>query len=281
MIAQIESVREMIELMDRYHQANQTIGFVPTMGALHEGHLSLVRQSLKECHTTVVSIFVNPTQFGPNEDLEKYPRTLEEDRKKLEELHVDILFLPQEKDIYPPGYDTYVIQENLTRGLCGAHRPGHFRGVLTIVLKLFHIVRPHIAYFGQKDFQQSVVIRRMVRDFHLPVKIRVMPTVREPDGLAMSSRNKYLSPEDRKKALCLYESLCLAKKMVQEGERNAQKIKERVLQKLSQVDGAKVDYVEIVEPHNLRPVEEVRKGAVMALAVWIGQARLIDNDLLL
>ncbi|RME85524.1 MAG: pantoate--beta-alanine ligase [Planctomycetota bacterium] len=280
-MAQIESVREMIELMDRYHQANQTIGFVPTMGALHEGHLSLVRQSLKECHTTVVSIFVNPTQFGPNEDLEKYPRTLEEDRKKLEELHVDILFLPQEKDIYPPGYDTYVIQENLTRGLCGAHRPGHFRGVLTIVLKLFHIVRPHIAYFGQKDFQQSVVIRRMVRDFHLPVKIRVMPTVREPDGLAMSSRNKYLSPEDRKKALCLYESLCLAKKMVQEGERNAQKIKERVLQKLSQVDGAKVDYVEIVEPHNLRPVEEVRKGAVMALAVWIGQARLIDNDLLL
>lgn len=281
MLASIQSVKEMIDHINRHKKSGQTIGFVPTMGALHQGHLSLVEASLDECHSTVVSIFVNPTQFGPGEDLENYPRTLEEDQEKLKALKVDILFLPTPKDIYPRGYDTYIVQEKLPKGLCGASRPGHFRGVLTVVLKLFNIVRPHRAYFGQKDFQQCTVIRRMVRDLHLGVKIRVLPTVREEDGLAMSSRNQYLAPEERQKALCLYLSLKLAKRMVEEGERRAETIKEAVQKHIEAVEGARIDYVEIVQPHTLEPVQEVHKGHVMALAVYLGKARLIDNEVLL
>ena len=277
MLVVVQKVKEMQDLIRRYKRANQSIGFVPTMGALHEGHLSLVRASLEENHVTVVSIFVNPTQFGPGEDYERYPRMLDEDKKKLEELGVDILFAPSVEEMYPKGYDTYVVQENLTKGLCGASRPLHFRGVLTVVLKLFHIVQPDVAYFGQKDFQQSVVIRRMVRDFHLPIRIRVMPIVREPSGLAMSSRNAYLSEEEKEKALCLYRGLMHAKRRFQEGEKRASVLKQEVREFIQAVEGAKIDYVEIVRARDLAPVEEVKKGDVMALAVWIGSARLIDN----
>ena len=280
MLAKVESVRQMQELIARYRQANQTIGFVPTMGALHKGHLSLVRASLEECHTTVVSIFVNPTQFGPNEDYQRYPRTPHEDERKLQDLGVDILFSPTVEQMYPSGYDTYIIQEKLPNRLCGAFRPGHFRGVLTVVLKLLNIVQPHKAYFGHKDFQQSVVIRQMVRDLHLPVEIRVMPTVREPDGLAMSSRNQYLSSEERQRALCLYKGLVQAKEMVRRGIVCAKEVKKTVQKLIESTEGVRLEYVEIVEPNHLEPVETIKRGHVMALAAWVGKARLIDNMVL-
>jgi len=254
-----------------------SVGFVPTMGALHEGHVSLVRASVAECNRTVVSIYVNPTQFPQGEDLGKYPRRLEKDCELLEKAGADLVFAPNDQVMYPEGFCTYVVQEKLTERLCGAFRPGHFRGVLTVVLKLLNIVPADRAYFGRKDFQQTVVIRRMVTDLNLPVEILVQPTVREKDGLAMSSRNEYLTPEQRKQAVCLYEALSAARRLYRGGERSAAPLIKEMEHVIARSPGARPQYVEIVSPDSLAPVEEATDDSVAALAVFVGSVRLIDN----
>ena len=257
------------------------VGLVPTMGALHEGHLSLVRAARAQCHTVVVSIFVNPLQFGPSEDLAKYPRTFERDCELLEREQVDIVFAPLVDDMYPKNTVTYVSVEGMSEKLCGRSRPGHFRGVTTVVAKLFHIVEPELAFFGQKDAAQCAIIRRMVRDLNFPVEIVVGPIVREPDGLAMSSRNAYLSPQERQSALVLYRALAEVKRRFDQGERNADKLVEVGRRVLAQEPGARADYLEIVAPDTLDPIEEIRSETLVAVAAFVGGTRLIDNILLL
>lgn len=253
------------------------VGFVPTMGYLHEGHLSLVRQARADCDHVVVSVFVNPTQFGPGEDFERYPRDTERDLGLLRETGTDIVFLPAVEEIYPPGFHTYIEVGGVTERLEGAARPGHFRGVATVVLKLFNIVRPHRAYFGQKDAQQLIVIRKMVNDLDLPVEIVPMPTVRELDGLALSSRNVYLSPSERQAALVLYHSLCLARDLFEQGERNAERIREQMRTIIETEPLARTDYVSIADAETLAELDSIDRPALVSLAVWIGGARLIDN----
>ncbi len=274
----VRSVKEMQAISRSYFRTGKEVGFVPTMGYLHEGHLSLVRKAKEENAIVVVSIFVNPTQFGPNEDYERYPRDEERDKKLLEKEEVDYLFIPSVSEMYPENFSTYVEVLELTEGLCGAKRPGHFRGVATVVTKLLNIVQPTRAYFGEKDYQQLQVIKRLVRDLNIPVEIVGCPIVREKDGLAMSSRNTYLSPEERKSALSLYRGLKLAEELFEKGERNPEVIKEKVKEFiLSHPHVKKVDYIEIVDPENLKPVKEVKEGDVIALAVFVGNTRLIDN----
>ncbi len=273
----VETVARMINLSRLWREEEKTIGFVPTMGYLHEGHLSLVRQARKENDVVVVSIFVNPTQFGPGEDFERYPRDLERDMSLLEPIGVEAVFVPSVEDMYPPGYRTYVEVEDITTRLCGASRPGHFRGVTTVCCKLFNIVMPHRAYFGKKDFQQYVVLRTMVADLNMDLEIVPMPIVREPDGLAMSSRNAYLSGQERQAALCLYRSLKKAQELFAQGEKNARVIREEVKKVIEAEPLATVDYVEVVDPDTFLPVEEAREGTLVALAVKVGPARLIDN----
>ena len=258
----------------------KTIGFVPTMGYLHEGHLSLVRESRKSADVTVVSIFVNPLQFGPQEDFRRYPRDPERDAALLEKEGVDILFLPENREMYPEGYRTSVEVAGLQEKLCGRSRPGHFRGVATVVLKLFNIVRPDYAFFGQKDAQQVVILQKMVQDLNADMEIRAMPIIREPDGLAMSSRNAYLSAEERRAALVLSSSLGEARRMFENGERAAGPIRERVSSAIAAESLARIDYVEIVDPSSLEPVERIDGEALVALAVYIGKTRLIDNEIL-
>ncbi|MCD6416874.1 MAG: pantoate--beta-alanine ligase [Planctomycetes bacterium] len=254
-----------------------SVGFAPTMGALHEGHLSLVRASAEECDRTAVSIYVNPTQFAPNEDLQSYPRQLEADCRLAERAGADLVFHPSDELMYPEGFSTYVIQEGLTQTLEGASRPTHFRGVLTIVCKLLHCVPADRAYFGHKDFQQSVIVRRMARDLNMPIEIRVLPTVREKDGLAMSSRNKYLSPEERRQALCLYEALRKADSLYRGGQTDAETLRRAMAAALGAAPLAEPDYVEIVDKETLAPVQVVSARAVAVLAVRFGETRLIDN----
>ena len=254
-----------------------TVGFVPTMGALHEGHLSLVRASVEECDRTVVSIYVNPTQFGEGEDLDEYPRRLGEDCGVLEDLGADFVFAPADERMYPEGYATYVVQEGLTEKLCGAFRPGHFRGVLTIVSKLFNVVPADRAYFGRKDFQQSVVIRRMVRDLNFPIHIRIMPTVREDDGLAMSSRNEYLTESEREQATCLYRALRKARGLYEDGETEVGVLLDEMERIINHEPDTEPEYVEIVDCETLEPVERASDRAIAVLAVHLGEARLIDN----
>ncbi len=273
----VESVSRMMDLSRHWRQEGKTIGFVPTMGYLHEGHLSLVRQARRENDVVVVSIFVNPTQFGPGEDFERYPRDLKRDMGLLEPIGVETVFVPSVEDMYPPGYRTYVEVEDITTRLCGASRPGHFRGVTTVCCKLFNIVRPHRAYFGKKDFQQYVVLRTMVADLNMDLEIVPMPIVREPGGLAMSSRNTYLNQEERKAALCLSRSLKRAQELFAQGERRARVIREEVEKMIRAEPLANIDYVEVVDPDTFLPVEEVEKGTLVALAVKVGPARLIDN----
>jgi pantoate--beta-alanine ligase len=262
------------------HGEAKRLGFVPTMGALHEGHLSLMRAAKAQCHLVAASIFVNPLQFGPSEDLAKYPRSFERDRELLENETVDILFAPTPEEMYPAGAVTYVTVEGLSDKLCGKSRPGHFRGVTTVVAKLFHIVEPDLAFFGQKDAAQATIIRRMVRDLNLPVEIVVCPIVREPDGLAMSSRNAYLSPQERKSALILHRSLTAVKNRFDQGERNATKLIEVGKQVLAQEPTVRLDYFEIVDPNTLDPMQHVTGGALVAVAAFVGNTRLIDNILL-
>lgn len=273
----VEKVKDMKELSKKYLKENKTIGFVPTMGFLHEGHLSLVRRAREENDIVVVSIFVNPTQFGPNEDYESYPRDFERDVKLLKELNVDVVFHPPVEEMYPKDFSTYVEETKLSRYLCGKSRPGHFRGVCTIVTKLFNIVRPTRAYFGQKDAQQFRVIKRMVRDLNMDVELVECPIVREHDGLAMSSRNIYLSDDERVQALALYNSLKLAENLIKSGERDAGVVKSAMKEFLSRYDKVKIDYVEIVDEETLEPVKHIEGKVIVAIACWVGKARLIDN----
>jgi pantoate--beta-alanine ligase len=274
-----ESIEEMRKARVLISQ-DRRVGFVPTMGALHEGHLSLVRAARKQCHTVVVSIFVNPLQFGPREDLAKYPRTFNRDRELLEREQVDIVFAPSVDDMYPKGALTYVTVEGMSEKLCGRSRPGHFRGVTTVVAKLFHIVEPELAFFGQKDAAQCAIIRRMVRDLNLPVQIVVEPIVREADGLAMSSRNAYLSPQDRKSARVLYHALGEVRKGFDQGERNADALVRAGKRALATEPAARLDYLEIVDPDTLDPISDIRSEALVAVAALVGETRLIDNILL-
>jgi pantoate--beta-alanine ligase len=250
------------------------------MGYLHEGHLSLVRRARDECDHIVVSIFVNPTQFGPKEDLTKYPRDTDRDLSLLEPLGVDLVWMPMEEVMYPPGYQTWVEVESITRPLEGAMRPGHFRGVATVVAKLFNAVQPHKAYFGQKDAQQAAVIRQMTRDLSYPLEIVVCPIVREPDGLAMSSRNVYLDPEQRKAATVLSRSLRAAQELYENGERDAEKIRGKVKEVLESEPLADVQYVSCADYDTLEELDSVKRKALLSMAVFIGKTRLIDNLIL-
>ena len=260
--------------------AGKRLGFVPTMGALHEGHLSLVRAARASCDAVAASIFVNPTQFGPNEDLAKYPRSFERDRELLEREGVEVLFAPSVEEMYPAGAVTWVTVEGLSGKLDGRSRPGHFRGVTTVVAKLFHVIEPDAAFFGQKDAAQVAIIRRMVRDLNLPVEIVVCPIVREPDGLAMSSRNAYLDPEQRKRALLLHGSLLHVQRLVDAGEREAAKLVVAGREAFAAEGSVRLDYFELVDPDTLDPVEDVSGGALAAVAAFVGSTRLIDNILL-
>ena len=265
---------------DRARASGHSIGLVPTMGALHEGHLSLVRRARTENDRVIVSLFVNPTQFGPNEDFDRYPRDLHSDLDACRTVGVDALFVPSVREMYAPDACTVVEQKVLTEVLCGAFRPGHFRGVLTVVAKLFNIVGPCRAYFGQKDYQQYIVIRRMARDLNLPADVHLCPTIREPDGLAMSSRNRYLSADERRDALCLFQALSLARQQYEQGERSASELVAAMRGHIEKVRSAHIDYVAVVHPDTLQPLSTIEDRALAALAVRIGSTRLIDNILL-
>jgi len=273
----VRRVLEMKAIARQWKKDGKKVGFVPTMGYLHEGHLSLVRESKRRADVTVVSIFVNPAQFGPNEDFKKYPRDLEKDSAYLKKGGVDFLFCPAAAEIYPPGYRTYVEVRGLQDRLCGKSRPGHFQGVATVVLKLFDIVGPDYAFFGAKDAQQVLIIGKMAADLDLGVEVVTCPLVREPDGLALSSRNAYLSPEERKAALVLSISLRWAERAISAGERDAAKVISGIRAAIEAEPLARVDYVETVDPVNLEPIAEIRGDVLIALAVFIGSTRLIDN----
>lgn len=273
----IRSKSEMCRTSKKARLAGQRIGFVPTMGALHQGHLSLIRQARRENDFVVVSIFVNPTQFGPKDDFKKYPRNLKRDVQMCKKEGVNIIFYPDTKEMYPQGYKTFVTVEDLSNVMCGKFRPGHFKGVTTVVTKLFNIVQPDIAYFGQKDAQQAIIIKRLVCDLNIPVKIKVMPTVREIDGLAMSSRNQYLNEKERKDALVLSRSLNLAKNLIKGGAKDVDEIVGKMRSLINKKNTAKIDYITIVDPGGLKPVKKVSGNCLIALAVWIGKTRLIDN----
>ncbi len=274
----VRRIGEMQDISEEFIRQGKTIGFVPTMGYLHEGHLSLFRIARKKADILVVSIFVNPIQFGPNEDYQIYPRDPEGDLRKCEQEGVDVVFMPDVEEMYPPDFSTYVEVKNLDEELCGKYRPGHFRGVTTVVTKLFNAVRPHLAVFGLKDAQQYFIIRRMVRDLNMPIDIIPGPIVREPDGLAMSSRNVYLSPEERKQAPALYQALQLAKKMIEEGERDPEKVIDAVRKYIQEhAPLGRIQYIQIVDTYHLRPVDEIKGEVMVALAVFFGKTRLIDN----
>jgi pantoate--beta-alanine ligase len=275
-----KTIEEMRSASSATRREGKRFGFVPTMGALHEGHLSLVRAAKAKSDVVAVSIFVNPLQFGPTEDLAKYPRSFERDREFLEKEAVDILFAPQTEEMYPKGAVTYVTVEGLSEKLCGSSRPGHFRGVTTVVAKLFHIIEPDLAFFGQKDAAQATIIRRMVRDLNLPVEIVVCPIVREADGLAMSSRNAYLSSQERKTALVLNRSLTETKNRFDQGERNAIALIAVGKQIVAQEPAARLDYFEILDPGTLDPIQALTSPALVAVAAFVGNTRLIDNILL-
>lgn len=274
----IKTIQEMNDISKQYVQEGKTIGYVPTMGYLHAGHMSLIRAARKENDIVMISIFVNPTQFGPDEDLESYPRDLERDVALCEREGADYIFHPTPEEMYPNGYTTYVeTYGTITKKLCGASREGHFQGVTTVLTKLFNIVKPSRAYFGQKDAQQVAVVEKMVRELNFDLEIVPCPIVREADGLAMSSRNAYLTDEQRQDALVLSQSLELAKEMIASGHRSASAIKKAMTDKIKTVDYAEIDYIEIVDAKELEDVEKLQGDTLIALAVKIGKPRLIDN----
>lgn len=276
----IHDVKEMQQAMLHFKQQGKRISFVPTMGFLHEGHASLMREGRRLGDLLVLSIFVNPTQFGINEDLDKYPRNLQGDCLLAEECGVDFVFSPAVSGMYPPGFQTTVALGPLTQPLCGASRPGHFNGVAVVVTKLFGIVQPDIALFGKKDFQQLAVIRQMVADLNLPVRIVGMPIIREPDGLAMSSRNSYLNPVEREQALCLYHAIQRVMELYEKGETSVDRLLGEARMIITAVPSARIDYLELRDAISLQPVEQAVKGSLFALAVRIGATRLIDNMVL-
>lgn len=273
----IHTVSWMKQVARRASAGERAIGFVPTMGALHEGHFSLVREAKRQCSSVVVSIFVNPSQFGPSEDFKKYPRQMERDRAALEKLDVDYLFAPSVEEIYPKGFQTSVIVDALSDRVEGRARPGHFRGVATVVLKLFEIVRPNVAFFGRKDAQQARIIGQMARDLDLDVSIRTCPIVREPDGLAISSRNAYLNPPERKSATVLYRSLDALQQTVDQGERDAVQLLKTVREVIGTEAGVRLDYAELVDADTFEPVIRLRGNCYVLLAAFAGTTRLIDN----
>ena len=273
----IKSARAMQERADFWRRQEQRIALVPTMGYLHAGHLSLVEYAQRQGQRCVVSIFVNPLQFGPKEDLAVYPRDLERDLSLLADYEVDAVFNPQASDFYPPSFSTHVEVGTLTDGLCGRFRPGHFRGVATVVTKLFTAVKPHIAIFGQKDYQQAAVIRRMVADLNIDIEIAVAPTVREKDGLAMSSRNIRLSPEERQRAPVLYRTLSEAREVIEHGERDARKVIAAMRAQIERELSKDIDYIAIVDPDTLAELAHIAGPVVIALAVRLPTVRLIDN----
>jgi len=276
----IQSVSDMQQWACATREAGKKIAFVPTMGFLHEGHVALMREGKGRGDYLVVSIFVNPTQFGVGEDYEDYPRDLEGDTEKVLSAGGDIIFAPLVKEMYPSAYQTFVAVENVTQNLCGASRPSHFRGVTTVVAKLFNVVKPHVAIFGEKDYQQLVTIRQMTRDLNFDIEIIGMPTIREKDGLAMSSRNKYLKLEERKQALCLFNALNQVEKLFQEGEKNSKKLIDRAVEIIRFQPAATIDYVKVCHPETIEDLEWIDDKALIALAVKIGKTRLIDNRVL-
>lgn len=273
----IDAVRQHVRAA---RDRKEAVGLVPTMGALHAGHVSLVHAARAETDYVVVSIFVNPAQFGPHEDFERYPRPLEKDLEICRAEGVHLVFTPEVKELYPADYCTYVEVHGLQDVLCGAARPGHFRGVATVVLKLFHIVQPDVAYFGQKDAQQARIIQQMVRDLDVPIRLRVCPIVREPDGLALSSRNQYLNADERPRARILHEALEEVRRRVEAGERDAAVLRHCLRQRLAETPGAAVDYAAIVDANTLQPIDLLHGKVLVALAVRFGGTRLIDNVLL-
>jgi pantoate--beta-alanine ligase len=273
----IRTIEEMKAFCSRVRGMGQTIAFVPTMGFFHEGHLSLMREGRRRGDVLIVSLFVNPTQFAPHEDLKNYPRDFERDRQMAEGVGVDILFAPEVEEMYPSDHQTSVQVEKVTRNLCGQSRPTHFRGVTTVVMMLFEIVTPHVAIFGEKDYQQLVTIRQMVRDLHSSVEVMGMPTVREEDGLAMSSRNTYLQPEERKAAVSLHRSLLRAKELLQNGERRGSRILVEMNGILRSEPLVRMDYIQICDADTLQEVDRIEGDVVVALAAYLGKTRLIDN----
>lgn len=273
----IKSVEKMQSFSENLRSRGERIAFVPTMGYFHEGHLHLMKEAKKMADHVVVSIYVNPTQFGPKEDFSRYPRDLERDVKMAERVSVDVIFYPTNREMYPNGYQTYVDVEKVTRNLCGMSRPGHFRGVTTVCNKLFNIVKPHIAVFGKKDFQQFMAVKRMVEDLNMDLEIIGLPTVRETDGLAMSSRNKYLNKNERQSALSLVRSLKLAQKLYSGGERRASVIINAAEKLIKKSPDTTIDYIQICDTKTLKDVNQIKRQAVMALAVNVGTTRLIDN----
>ncbi len=273
----INSAREMQSFAESLRREGRIIGFVPTMGFLHEGHRSLMHRARRDCDSVVVSIFVNPTQFGPGEDFDRYPRDEEGDRSKCQSAGVDILFMPTVPEMYPDKPTVFVTVESLSDTLEGAIRPGHFRGVATVVSKLFHIVKPHSAYFGQKDYQQCAVIKRIVKELNLDVEIVALPTVREQDGLAMSSRNSYLNADERRAAAAIHRALSAAEYLAQAGVKEPEKLRNKMRAVLAEEKMITIDYIEIADSESLEPLDAVRKKTVILIAVRLGKTRLIDN----
>lgn len=271
------TIKELLEWRNSTEFTGKSIGFIPTMGSLHIGHISLIKQAKKTCDKTIVSVFVNPLQFAPSEDLETYPRKINEDSKLLQEADVDCLFTPDVPELYPPHYRTFVAVEELSDLLCGQHRQGHFRGVTTVVLKLFNLIRPHKAFFGEKDYQQLVIIKKMITDLHIPVEIVGCPTIRDLDGIAMSSRNIYLNPQERKSATLLYKALKGTKKIILDGEHRPKKIRQHMVNLLEQDSIITIDYVAVCNPETLQELETIENKTLLAVACRIGKARLIDN----
>jgi len=276
----VTAPRAMQRWSDAARAAGKRVGFVPTMGYLHDGHISLVHEARKRCDVVVASIFVNPLQFGANEDLSRYPRDIERDTRLLTEAGTDALFLPQARDIYPEGFETTVTVANVTQGLCGASRPTHFAGVTTVVAKLFNIVKPHVAVFGRKDYQQFVAIKRMAADLAMDIEIIGAPIIREADGLAMSSRNAYLSPSERRAALCLSRALTAAQAAWAAGERNATELLAIARREIDAEPLARLDYANVVDVESMKDIDVIGETALMALAVLVGKTRLIDNCVL-
>lgn len=274
------NVRSLAKKISEIKRRNKTIGLVPTMGFLHEGHISLIRKARKDTDCVVVSVFVNPAQFRPKEDFKKYPRNLKRDLDICKKEGADIIFIPEDKDMYPKGYATYVNVEDITDILCGVSRPGHFRGVTTVVTKLFNITIPDIAYFGQKDAQQAIVIKKMVEDLNMRVKVKVMPIVREKNGLAMSSRNIYLSQRERIHAQSIYKALMLAKELFHDGEKDSGIIINKMKRVISKQTDTKIDYIKVVDIKNLEDVKKISGESLVAIAAWVGKTRLIDNIIL-
>jgi pantoate--beta-alanine ligase len=273
----IETIKDLKAIIKSQKTSGKTIGFVPTMGYLHDGHISLAKESLCNNDFTIMSIFVNPTQFGKNEDFGKYPRSLDRDSQMAEQAGVDVIFIPAVIELYPEGYKTYINVEGITEKLCGITRPGHFKGVTTIVNKLFNIVEPNKAYFGQKDAQQAIVIKKMVKDLNMNIEIVICPIVREADGLALSSRNVYLNPEERRSALVLSKSLFYVEDMIKKGEHCKEKIINFIREKIALEKLASVDYISVANAETLDEIEKLEGKILIALAVRFGQTRLIDN----